>query len=165
MTKASRSRWKAVVSAFLAAALASGLGAFATDLSPWYYALQKPSWQPPDWLFGPVWTTIFALAAVAGYLAWRNAPDSRSRRRMIQAFSINVFLNVLWSLLFFRMQRPDFAFMEVAVLWSSIVALMVVMWSYSRTSSALLLPYLLWVSFAAFLNLSVVRLNAPFAGL
>ncbi len=164
MTRANKSRWKAVLSAFLAAALASGLGAFATDLSPWYYALQKPSWQPPDWLFGPVWTTIFALAAVAGYLAWQKAPDRSSRRRMMQAFSINLFLNVLWSVLFFRLQRPDFAFLEVALLWASIATLMVIMWSYSRTSSALLFPYLAWVSFAAFLNLVVVRLNSPFGG-
>lgn len=164
MIQANKARWKPVVLAFLIAAVASGLGALATDLSPWYYALQKPSWQPPDWLFGPAWTTIYALGAVAGYLAWRKAPDRSSRQRMVQGFTINLLLNILWSVLFFRLQRPDFAFIEVAVLWASIAALMVIMWSYSRTSSILLLPYLAWVSFAAFLNLAIVRLNSPFVG-
>ncbi|MEO7431386.1 MAG: TspO/MBR family protein [Dokdonella sp.] len=150
--------------ALLAAAAASGFGALATDLSAWYYALQKPSWQPPDWLFGPVWTTIFALAALSGLLAWRRAPDATSRRRMLIVFAANVVLNVVWSVLFFRMHRPDFALYEVSLLWSSIVTLMVLMWNYSRTSSLLLTPYLVWVSFASILNLAIIRLNGPFTG-
>ncbi|MEO7875469.1 MAG: TspO/MBR family protein [Dokdonella sp.] len=164
MTRTGRQRWKPVVIALLAAAAASGFGALATDLSAWYYALQKPSWQPPDWLFGPVWTTIFALAALSGLLAWRRAPDATSRRRMLIVFAANVVLNVVWSVLFFRMHRPDFALYEVSLLWSSIVTLMVLMWNYSRTSSLLLTPYLVWVSFASILNLAIIRLNGPFTG-
>lgn len=165
MTRTHGGRWKPILLAFLAAVAASGLGAAATDLGPWYYALAKPSWKPPDWLFGPVWTTIFAMAAIAGYLAWRRAPDQQSRRRMLTAFAVNVLLNVAWSLLFFRLQRPDYALVEVTLLWASIATLMVVMWPYSRTSSALLVPYIVWVTFASFLNLGIVQLNAPFAGL
>lgn len=157
--------WKPILPALIGTATASGLGALATTLGPWYYALHKPSWQPPDWLFGPVWTTIFALAALASLFAWRAAPDAPSQRRMVVAFGLNFALNVTWSVLFFRLQRPDYAFMEVALLWSSIVTLMVMMWSYSRRSSLLLLPYLAWVSFAAVLNLAIVRLNSPFPGL
>jgi benzodiazapine receptor len=161
---AAGSTWKPVVLAFLGATVASVFGALATDLGPWYYALHKPSWQPPDWLFGPVWTTIFAAAAVSALFAWRRAPDRQGRVRMVQAFMINLLLNVAWSLLFFRLRRPDYAFAEVALLWASIATLMVLMWSYSRMSSLLLLPYLAWVSFASILNLTIVRMNAPFAG-
>lgn len=159
-----RLTWKPVALALLLTVIVSAGGALTTDIGEWYYALQKPSWQPPDWLFGPVWTTIFALAAISSLLAWRRAPDAGSRRRMVILFLVNIALNVTWSLLFFRMQRPDYAFYEVALLWSSIVTLMVIMWPYSRASSWLLTPYLLWVSFAAFLNLTIVRLNGPFAG-
>jgi translocator protein len=164
VTRARASSWKPIACALLAATLTSALGALATDLGAWYYALRKPSWQPPDWLFGPVWTTIFALAAIAGWLAWRKAPDRAHRSRMVLAFAVNFVLNVAWSVLFFRLQRPDFALLEVGLLWSSIATLMVIMWGYSRTSSALLVPYLVWVSFASVLNLSIAQLNAPFAG-
>lgn len=154
--------WKPVAAALAGAVAASVLGALSTDIGPWYYALTKPSWQPPDWLFGPAWTAIFALAALSGVLAWRKAPDRARRTVMLALFAVNLGLNALWSLLFFRLRRPDFALVEVAALWLSIAALMVVMWPYSRTSSGLLLPYIAWVSFAAFLNLTIVRLNAPF---
>ncbi len=159
-----RLTWKPVGLALLLTVVVSAGGALTTDIGEWYYALQKPSWQPPDWLFGPVWTTIFLLAAISSLLAWRRAPDVGSRRRMVILFLVNIVLNVTWSLLFFRMHRPDYALYEVALLWSSIVTLMVIMWPYSRASSWLLTPYLLWVSFAAFLNLTIVRLNGPFAG-
>jgi tryptophan-rich sensory protein len=162
MTRARGTVWKPVSLAFLGAVVASVLGALATDLGSWYYNLHKPTWQPPDWLFGPVWTAIFAAAAVASVLAWRHAPDRSSRVRMVQAFIINIALNVGWSALFFRMQRPDYALIEVALLWASIAALIVLMWPYSKMSSALVFPYLAWVTFAAFLNLTIVRLNAPF---
>ncbi|MEO8010785.1 MAG: TspO/MBR family protein [Dokdonella sp.] len=164
MMQVRRLTWRPVALALLLTVVVSVVGALTTDIGAWYYALQKPSWQPPDWLFGPVWTTIFALAATSAILAWRRAPDSGSRRRMVILFIVNMILNVGWSLLFFRLQRPDYAFYEVALLWSSIVTLMVIMWPYSRASSVLLTPYLLWVSFAAYLNLTIVRLNGPFTG-
>jgi tryptophan-rich sensory protein len=139
------------------------MGALATDLSPWYYALKKPSWQPPDWLFGPVWTTIFSLTAIAGFIAWQSTRDVAKRRFLVIAVIANLALNVIWSLLFFRLQRPDFALLEVSLLWLSIAALMFAVWRCARGASALLLPYLIWVSFAAYLNLIICRLNAPFA--
>lgn len=142
-----------------AAVLVAVLGFLATDLEGWYEQLVKPAWQPPDWLFGPVWTLIYALAAMAGVLAWRAASDDAARTRILTLFAVNGFLNVLWSLLFFRLQRPDWALAEVALLWLSIVVLIVVLRSYSRTTTWLLLPYLAWVSFAAVLNAAVLRLN------
>jgi translocator protein len=155
--------WKPVVIAALAATALGALGALVTDLSSWYYMLRKPSWQPPDWLFGPAWTAIFGLAAMAGVLAWRNAPTAHARGRIVILFVVNSALNVAWSWLFFRLHRPDWALYEVGFLWLSIVALIVALWPLSRTAAALLLPYLVWVTFASVLNLAVVRLNQPFA--
>jgi tryptophan-rich sensory protein len=135
-----------------------------TDLGPWYQDLEKPDWQPPDWLFGPAWTLIFALAAVSGVIAWRSAPTDSSREWVIGLFAINGVLNILWSALFFRLHRPDWALIEVAFLWASILLPMLVFLRWSKAASALLLPYLLWVSFAALLNYEIVRLNGSFAG-
>jgi tryptophan-rich sensory protein len=140
----------------------AGLGALTTDLGPWYYRLHKPAWQPPDWLFGPAWTLIFALAALAGVLYWQHSGNRSERLQIIAAFSLNAFLNTLWSLLFFRLKRPDWALYEVGFLWLSIMLLIVLLARGSRTASWLLAPYLAWVSFAAVLNWTIVQLNAPF---
>ncbi len=156
--------WKPIGAAALAALAVGGLGAAVTTLSPWYYGLVKPSWQPPDWLFGTVWTTIFALAAIAGVLAWNAAPDGRFRALMLAGFAINGTLNVLWSVLFFDLHRPDWALMEVGFLFLSVLALIVLLGRVSVTAGALLVPYLAWVGFASFLNLTIVRLNDGFAG-
>jgi len=155
--------WKPVLIAAMSAIGIAALGALMTDLGPWYANLRKPSWQPPDWLFGPVWTLIFALCALSGYIAWWEAPNRGGRDGIIGLFALNGFLNVLWSSIFFRVKRPDWALVEVGLLWFSIVLMIVVLMRYSRTASLLLLPYLAWVTFAAVLNWSVVRLNAPFS--
>ena len=153
-----------IATAAAAAFAVAIVGALMTDLSPWYFALEQPAWKPPDLLFGPVWTVIFALCAVAGVRAWARLRDDRSAREwLLAAFALNAFLNLLWSLLFFRLQRPDWALMEVPFLWLSILLLMWLLWRTGRGNALLLLPYLLWVGVAAMLNLEVVRLNAPFA--
>lgn len=164
MTVRQSSLWLPVLGAAAAAILVASLGATMTDLGPWYQALKKPSWQPPGWLFGPAWTLIFALAAASGVIAWRNATTESQREWVIGLFAINGTLNVLWSTLFFRLQRPDWALMESALLWLSVLVPIIVFARYAKTASALLLPYLAWVTFAAFLNWEIVRLNAPFGG-
>ncbi|HET9134303.1 MAG TPA: TspO/MBR family protein [Gemmatimonadales bacterium] len=139
------------------------IGALATTLGPWYYALRKPSWQPPDWAFGPAWTTIFLCAATAFVLAWRapgSTPDDRTR--LVQLWLLNAVLNVLWSVLFFRWRRPDWAVLEILPLWLSIIAMAAAVASRRPSAAWLLAPYLLWVSFAAVLNATIVRLNGPF---
>lgn len=161
---ASRRRLSPVAIAALAALAVAGLGLAATDLGSWYQALGKPWWQPPDWLFGPTWTLIYGLAALAGIIAWREVADHAGHSRILGMFALNGFLNVLWSELFFGFRRPDWALAEVAALWLSIVALMLVLGRFSRLAAWLLLPYLAWVTFAAALNLEVVRLNLPFGG-
>ncbi len=157
MTKSSL--WIPVLVAACAAIVVAVLGASITELGPWYRNLKTPHWQPPDWAFGPAWTIIFALAAVSGITAWRAAPSESSREWVIGFFAINGFLNVLWSALFFRLQRPDWALIEVAFLWLSILVPVVAFFRYSMPASALLVPYLAWVSFAALLNFEVARLN------
>jgi benzodiazapine receptor len=134
-------------------------GGLMTDLSPWYDALKKPSWEPPSWLFAPAWTLIFALAAIAGALAWRDSADRASRRRILALFAINALLNVLWSALFFQFERPDWALVEVVFLWLSVAALAAGLTPISGTAGWLLTPYLVWVAFAGTLNLTIVRLN------
>jgi len=133
-----------------------------TDLGPWYRSLNKPSWQPPDAAFGPVWTAIFACAAASSVIAWRRARSAATREWIIGLFALNGFLNVLWSLLFFRLRRPDWALIEVAGLWVSILLLILFLLRLSRTASVLLAPYIVWVSIAAALNFAVVRLNPAF---
>ena len=106
---------------------------------------------------------ILGLASYSAYLAWRDAETPAGRTQIAGLFIINGLLNILWSPLFFRLRRPDLALLEVPLLWLSILALIVALASVSATASLLLVPYLAWVSFAAFLNLTIVRLNPPFA--
>ncbi len=163
MTETRSTRLRAVVVAALAALAVAAIGGTVTDLGPWYRGLMKPTWQPPDAAFGVIWTVIFALAAASGVMAWRNAQSAFNREWIIGLFALNGFLNVFWSLLFFRLHRPDWALVEVTAFWLSIVLLMVFLARLSRGASALLAPYLVWVTIAAALNYEVVRLNAPFA--
>ena len=151
-----------VVVATNAAGLVAFMGATVTDLGPWYQGLEKPSWTPPDGLFPIVWTIVYALITVAGINAWRAAPTSRDAWNVISLFALNAFLNITWSLLFFRAQRPDWALVEVAFLWVSILGLIVFCARFSSRASALLVPYLAWVSVAAALNWAVNDLNGPF---
>ena len=150
--------------AFLLSYATAGIGGALTELGPWYYALRQPDWKPPDAAFGVVWTTIFTLCAISGALAWRAAETSAQRRRVLVLFGANALLNIVWSAIYFKLQRPDWALIEVALLWLSILALIVGLWRLSRWASALLLPYLAWVSIASMLNLATVQLNGPFGG-
>ncbi len=140
----------------------AGAGGALTEVGPWYRALRKPRLQPPDWLFGPAWTVILTMAAAAGVLAWRGAPDAAGRTQVALLFGVNWVLHLLWSPLFFKFKRPDWALAENAFLWLSVLALFIGLRPYSVTASWLFAPYLLWVSFAFWLNWAIVRLNAPF---
>jgi translocator protein len=154
-------RWSALIAAALLASVVAALGALVTDLGPWYYHLNLPAWKPPDWAFGPAWTVIFALAALSGYLSWVSGPRDAREARILALFLVNGILNIAWSVLFFRLHRPDWALLEVGLLWLSILGLIVLSAPRSPLASLLLVPYLLWVSFASVLNYSVVRMNGP----
>ena len=154
--------WRPVMIAAAAAMCVAALGGLMTDIGPWYMNLKQPAWKPPDWAFGPIWTTIFALAAAAGVIGWRRAPSRASREAMLALFAANGFLNVLWSLLYFRLHRPDWSLFETPLLWLSVLALIVVLARFAKTAAWLLVPYLVWVTLAALLNWQTVRLNGPF---
>jgi len=140
-----------------------GLGGAMTPIGTWYRDLRKPRLQPPNWLFGPAWTVILGLAAWSAVIAWNAAPDHAARVSVIVLFVTNAVFHALWSPLFFRARRPDWALIEVVFLWASLVALVIGLWPISHQASLLIVPYLLWVSFASWLNSAIVRLNRPFA--
>ncbi|MBN1919574.1 MAG: tryptophan-rich sensory protein [Verrucomicrobia bacterium] len=125
----------------------------------WYAGLAKPSWTPPNWLFGPVWSVLYAMMAVAAWLVWR-AYGVRKAALPLGVFLVQLALNAAWTWLFFGLQRPALAFFEIAVLWIAILAAMLLFWRRNRVAGALLLPYLAWVSYAASLNLALWRMNA-----
>ena len=156
--------WTRLALAFVLSYAIAGIGGALTELGPWYFALKHPSWKPPDAAFGVIWTTIFTLCAISGWLAWQAANNAALRRRVGVLFGANAVLNILWSGLYFKLQRPDWALFEVVFLWLSILALIVGLWRLSRLASGLLLPYLLWVGIAAVLNWETVQLNGPFLG-
>jgi len=145
----------------LAMVLVAIAGMWATDIGEWYQNLIKPSWQPPDWLFGPAWTTIYICIIAAVGMAWNRGP-SESHATIIGLLVVNFALNIVWSILFFKLRRPDWALIEVVLLWSSVLSLIVYFKDINPLSSWLLLPYILWVTFAAYLTLTIVRLNKPF---
>jgi len=151
--------WRVVLCCAAWGIAVGGIGAAMTALGPWYYRLRKPSWQPPDWLFGPAWTLILTLAAVAAGIAWNRGGDHISGARIVWLFGINGVLNMGWSLLFFRLRHPDWALIEVVPLWLSIAALIIGLAPASALASWLVAPYLAWVSFAAVLNWKIVQLN------
>lgn len=151
-----------VALATIAAFFVAFMGATVTDLGPWYQALAKPFWTAPDGLFPIVWTIIFALITVAFIKAWRAAPTARDAQNVVGMFAFNAFLNIGWSLLFFRLQRPDWAFVEIGILWISVFVMIVSCVRFSRPAAALLLPYLVWLSYAGMLNWAMVQMNGPF---
>ncbi len=154
--------WTLAIIAALWAIILGGAGGLLTEIGEWYRELNKPSWQPPDWLFGPAWTIILGLSAWSLYLAWTNAPSPADQRIIAGLFGMNFALHLAWSPLFFKAKRPDWALFENAFLWLSVLSLVLVLPNYSALAGWLNAPYLAWVTFAAFLNWKIVQLNRPF---
>ncbi len=144
--------------AFLGAVFLTALSGAIFSPGKWYLTLDKPSWQPPSWLFGPVWTVLYIMIAVSGWLVWQERA-AHGMAIPMTVFGVQLVLNFLWSALFFGAKRMDWALIEVALLWLSIVATIAVFYPISATAAYLLVPYLAWVSFAAFLNFTMLRLN------
>ena len=148
-----------VVGAVVWAVALGGVGGVLTEIGPWYRNLAKPRWQPPDWLFGPAWTIILGLAGWAAVLAWSGTGSAEGHRAIVILYAVNFVGHLLWSPLFFKFRRPDLALIEVVFLWASVLAMCIGLRPYSVMASWLIVPYLVWVSFAACLNLAIVRLN------
>lgn len=140
---------------------AAALGGLATAprIDTWYATLAKPPWNPPSWVFGPVWTVLYVLMAIAVWLVWRREGWAGAPRALA-LFTTQLALNVAWSWVFFGARQPGWAFVELIVLWLAIGATAWAFWPHSRTAACLLLPYWAWVSFAGVLNFAIWRLNA-----
>lgn len=144
--------------------IASGIGAIASvHARSFYDALTQPSWAPPPWLFGPVWTVLYAMMAVAAWQVWRRG-GFRENRTALGLFLLQLVVNALWSWLFFVWHRGALAFADIVLLWLLILATLLKFWRVHPSAGALLMPYLLWVSFAAALNFSVWQLNPRVLG-
>lgn len=154
--------WTVAIIAALWAIILGGLGGALTEIGEWYRNLEKPSWQPPDWLFGPAWTVILGLSAWSLYLAWTGAETASDRAIVGALFAINFGLHLAWSPLFFKAKRPDWALAENVFLWLSVLSLVLVLPRYSTLAGWMNVPYIAWVSFAFLLNWKIVQLNRPF---
>jgi benzodiazapine receptor len=149
--------------AFAAVMVVALLGGVMTEVGSWYEGLKFPWFRPPNWLFGPAWSVIYVLIATSGVIAWDHSADEATRHTLIWLYAVNGVLNVLWSPLFFKLRRPDWALYELVVFWLSVLALVGFIASVSPMAGWIIAPYLAWVTFAGILNLRVVQLNAPFA--
>jgi translocator protein len=141
--------------------LCYAVAAFGSQFTPgaWYDRLAKPSWTPPGWIFGPVWTLLYGLMAVSAWLVWREHGLSGARAALL-LFLAQLVLNGAWSWIFFGLERPGVAVIELGVLWVAIRLTLVAFWSLHRVAGLLLVPYLAWVTFAGILNFEIWRLNA-----
>lgn len=123
----------------------------------WYPGLEKPGFNPPNWIFGPVWTLLFALMGISLFLIWEKG--NQRRKTALKLFSIQLILNILWSFLFFFLQAPLYAFIEIIILWITILISIIYFYKISKLAAGLFVPYLLWITFAAVLNYFIYILN------
>lgn len=144
--------------AWVAFSLAAAISGAFVSTGGWYEQLQKPAWNPPSWVFGPVWTTLYLMMGVAAWLVWRRGGWGQ-HRAALALFVAQWLLNALWTPLFFGLQRPGLAFAEILLLWVAIVATIMAFWRVTKPAALLLVPYLAWVTFAAALNFTLWSLN------
>lgn len=132
---------------------------FTTPAIPgWYAQLIKPSFSPPNWLFGPVWTTLYTLMGISVSIIWFSQKNP-SRKKALKVFFIQLALNSLWSILFFGLKNPTLAFAEIIILWGFILYIIILFGKINKKASYLLIPYILWVTLASILNLAIAILN------
>jgi translocator protein len=141
--------------------LAGFIGSIFTtqSVSTWYTTLEKPVLNPPSWVFGPVWITLYFLMGLAVFLVWKKGFENKNVKVALIVFDIQLFLNVVWSILFFGLKRPGTALIEIICLWVTILVTIIMFAKVSRLAAWLLVPYILWVSFATYLNYSLWILN------
>jgi translocator protein len=136
--------------------LASLMGSlFTGSVSSWYVTLIKPSFNPPSWLFGPVWTLLYLLMGISLYLIWID----KYRKTAFIMYGFQLFLNILWSVLFFGLHQPGLAFIEIIILWIAVLITIIHFYKINKVAAYLLIPYILWVSFAVVLNFAIYMLN------
>lgn len=139
--------------------IVAALGAMASiNAGDFYAGLTRPAWAPPAWLFGPVWTLLFIMMAISAWLVWRIAGYSGAQLAL-SVYMIQMVFNALWSWLFFSLHAGLWAFIDIIFLWISLVLVIYLFWNLSVLAGLLMIPYLLWVSFAAILNFTIWKLN------
>jgi translocator protein len=159
VTRKATSPVAAAIIAATVTAMIAALGRLGTDTdSDWYRSLELPSWQPPGVVFGPVWTVLYLLAGTSAFLAWRDVTGPR-RRPVLALYAANAVLNAAWPAIFFRAHRPVIAGVEIVLLLATIVALIALVRPFSRPAAAALVPYALWVAFAATLTVAIAARN------
>ena len=153
-------RWIGLVVFVVVCLGAGGLGAIATtpEIDGWYKTIAKPTWNPPDSVFGPVWTTLFILMGIAAWLVWQRK-GFKVAAMPLSLFAAQLVLNIAWSWIFFGLHQPGWAFVEIVILWLTILVTTVAFFRRSRFAACLLVPYLAWVSFASVLNFTIWRMN------
>lgn len=149
----------AIISILIAQA-AGLIGSFFTvsSVGTWYATLAKPMWNPPDWIFGPVWIALYTLMGMAAYIVWLQK-NAQSVGIALSVYGAQLILNALWSILFFGLKNPSFAFIEILILLAFILLTTILFWKINTWAGVLMLPYVAWVSFAAFLNYTIWQLN------
>lgn len=157
-------RSRTYVRLILALAICEGAGIvgsiFTTPAIPtWYAGLRKPDFAPPNWVFGPVWTTLYLLMGISLFTVWNAGFDKATVRRSVAAFSVQLVLNILWSYLFFGLRSPLLGLVGIIAMWIAIASTIVFFQKVSKTAAFLFIPYLLWVSFAGYLNYLLLMLN------
>ena len=155
-----RTRWMGLAVFLVICLSAGGLGAVATtsEIDGWYRTVAKPTWNPPDYVFGPVWTTLYVMMAIAVWMVWRPAGFIAVKGPLL-LFALQLALNVAWSWIFFGFHQPGWAFAEIVILWAAIAVTLRAFFQRSKLAGWLLVPYLVWVSFAAILNFAIWWLN------
>ena len=129
----------------------------SSGVSTWYTTIEKPAFTPPGWVFGPAWTLLYLLMGIALYLVWQKGFEKT--KPALLAFGVQLVLNGFWSVIFFKLQAPLYAFIELVVLWSTILLTTAKFYKFSKKAAYLLVPYIAWVSFAGVLNFTIVMLN------
>ncbi len=152
---------KKLIIAILLPLIIGAVSGFFTSkaVTGWYAGIQKPSFNPPNGIFAPVWTTLYILMGIALYLVWKQERNTKIWRQALFLFGLQLFLNFCWSLIFFKLEQPGWALVEIVCLWISILLTIIWFLKLSKVAGWLLVPYLCWVSFAALLNYEIWRLN------
>ena len=151
---------KLIISLLIPLLVGATAGLFTSSgVNGWYAAANKPWFNPPNWIFAPVWTTLYVLMGIALFLVWRSDAAAAIKKTAITLFAVQLVFNFFWSFIFFKLQQPGWAFAEIILMW--LMILMTILWfgKISATAAWLLVPYICWVSFASVLNYSIWKLN------
>jgi len=153
--------WKKLIAALVICLTAAFIGSYFTSSSieDWYYTLEKPGFTPPNWIFGPVWGVLYILMGVSLYLVWKKGEFRKDVKLAMDVFGVQLVLNILWSFFFFYIQNPLAGFIEIIALWFMILLNVFLFYKISKPAAYLLTPYLMWVAYAANLNLYIWLLN------